>query len=234
MTTHFRPLRALARHHHPLLAAGIHAALDAAPGIEIVTDSDHATFPDAEVLICDYESGMAWVHHQRLCASAARHAPGVVVITWRDSEADVRAALQGGIGGYLLGHCSFNELVEAVRCVDQGRSYLCEVAATRVAKSLTRTPLTERESEILQLMASGMPNKLIATQLYIALGTVKSHAKAILYKLGAVSRTQATAIAAERGLLASHSPFRPTSGHPRRQAALAPTRSTHERRQIAI
>lgn len=208
MTTLFHPLRALARHNDPLLAAGINAALSSAPGIEVVMASDGSSFPDAEVVIGDYESGMAWAQHQRCGTSAARRCPGVVVITWRDNEADVRGALQSGIGGYLLGNCGLNELVDAVRAVGRGSPYLCEVAAALVAKSLTRTPLTARESEILRLIASGMSNKSIAAELDIALGTVKAHARAILDKLGARSRTQAIVMAAQRGLLGPQYPLR--------------------------
>lgn len=218
MTTLFRPLRALARHHDPLLAAGIDAVLMAAPGIEVVTAPNSASFPDADVVICDYDTGMAWAHHRRLRSSAARDVPGVVVITWRESEADVRAALQSGVGGYLFGNCGQREFVDAVRAVGRGSPYLCEVAAALVAKSLTRTPLTLRESEILCLIASGMSNKLIASELNIALGTVKAHAKSILDKLGARSRTQATVIAAQRGLLGPHSPLRRAAA-PRPQRA---------------
>ena len=233
MTPHFQPLRAFVRHNDPLLAAGIKAALAAAPGIEVVTAACGSSFPDADVVICDYDSGMAWAHHQRQRACAARSVPGVVVITWRDSEADVRAALQSGIGGYLLGDCAFGELVEAVRAVGRGSPYLCKAAATRVAKSLTRTPLTTRESEILRLIASGMSNKLIASELNIALGTVKAHARAILDKLGARSRTQATVIAAGRGLLGPDSPLRPAAVPLRQQTSLPPTRGTHELGRIA-
>jgi DNA-binding NarL/FixJ family response regulator len=228
MTILFKPLRVLARHGDPLLAAGIQAALSAAPGIEVVAASDSSSFPDAEVVICDYDSGMAWAHHQRLRASATRQAPGVVVITWRDSEADVRAALQAGIGGYLMGDCAFSELVEAVRAVARGSPYLSELAATRVAKSLTRTPLTARESEILQLIASGMSNKSIASALNIALGTVKAHTKSILEKLGARSRTQATVMAAQRGLLGPHSPLRPAAVAGPQHTPPVPSRRMHE------
>lgn len=234
MTTHFQPLRVLVRHNEPLLAAGIHAALMATPGIEVVTAGDRSSFPQADVVIGDYESGMAWAHHQRLRSSAARRSPGVVVITWRDSEADVRAALQAGIGGYLLGNCDLNELVDAVRAVGRGSPYLCDVAATLVAKSLTRTPLTLRESEILRLIASGMSNKLIASELSIALGTVKAHARAILDKLGARSRTQAIVIAAQRGLLGPHSPLRPAAVHPGQAASMPlPLRQAPERDRAA-
>jgi DNA-binding NarL/FixJ family response regulator len=208
MTTLNQPLRALARHKEPLLATGINAALMAAPGIEVVMTSAGTSLPEADVVICDYDSGMAWAQHRRCHSAAARRAAGVVVITERDREGDVRAALHCGIGGYLLGGCEPGELVDAVRAVGRGSPYLCAVAATLVATSLTRTPLTLRESEILKLIASGMSNKLIAFNLGIALGTVKAHAKSILDKLGASSRTQATVIAAQRGLLGADSPLR--------------------------
>ena len=214
MSTQYQPLRALARHNDPLLAAGINAALSVAPGIEVVTPSDSSLLPDADVVICDYDSGMAWAHHQKLRRSTSQHVPGVVIITWRESEADVRSALQSGVGGYLLGNCGLDELVQAVRAVGRGSPYLCDAAAARVAKSLTRVPLTMRESEILRLIGSGMSNKEIASQLNIALGTVKAHARAILDKLGARSRTQATVIAAQRGLLGPDSPLRPAAAAP--------------------
>jgi DNA-binding NarL/FixJ family response regulator len=233
MNTLFQPLRALARHSDPLLAAGINAALMSAPGIEVVTASDSSSLPDADVVIGDYESGMAWAQHQRFRSSAARRPLGVVVITWRDNEADVRAALQAGIGGYLLGNCGLNELVDAVRVVGRGSPYLCEVAAALVAKSLTRTPLTVRESEILRLIASGMSNKLIASELNIALGTVKAHARAILDKLGARSRTQAIVMAAEQGLLGPHSPLRPSAVPPGQPTSVTPLRRFQERDQVA-
>jgi DNA-binding NarL/FixJ family response regulator len=233
MTTLFQPLRALARHNDPLLAAGINAALMAAPGIEVVTAADSSSFPDADVVIGDYERGMAWAQHHRFRSSAARRLPGLVVVTWRDSEADVRTALQSGIGGYLLGNCDLNELVNAVRAVGRGSPYLCEVAATLVAKSLTRTPLTMRESEILRLIASGMSNKVIASELNIALGTVKAHARAILDKLGARSRTQATVIAAQRGLLGPDSPLRPAASPIGQQTLVTAARRAREQDRIA-
>lgn len=116
----FRPIRVLARRHEPLVAAGVHAALASAPGIERVTARDDAPLLEVEVLTCDYESGMAWVQHQRLRAVPARRVPGVIVVKWRDSEEDVRAAVKAGIGGYLLGDCDLGELVDAVRFVDRG------------------------------------------------------------------------------------------------------------------
>jgi DNA-binding CsgD family transcriptional regulator len=98
---------------------------------------------------------------------------------------------------------------------------------------LTRTPLTMRESEILRLIGSGMSNKLIALELNIALGTVKAHVRAILDKLGARSRTQATVIAAQRGLLGHHSPLRLAEVPPCPQPLVVPLRRAPEQGRIA-
>jgi DNA-binding NarL/FixJ family response regulator len=234
MTMLFQPLRALARHNDPLLAAGINAALMAAPGIEVVMASDKSSFPDADVVIGDYESGMAWANHLKRLGSPLRRLPGVVVVTSRDSEADVRNALQAGVGGYLLGGCGLNELENAVRAVGRGSPYLCEVAASLVATSLTRTPLTMRESEILRLIGSGMSNKMVASELNIALGTVKAHVRTILDKLGARSRTQAIVIAAQRGLLGPQSPLRLTAEpHGRPTSMTPPLRQRREQARVA-
>lgn len=234
MTTLFQPLRALSRHSDPLLAAGINAALMAAPGIEVVMASDRTLFPDPDVVIGDYDSGMAWASHFKRLSSLLRQRPGVVVVTSRDGEADVLNALQAGVGGYLLGSCGLNELEDAVRGVGRGSPYLCEVAASVVATSLTRTPLTKRESEILWLIASDMSNKVVASELDIALGTVKAHVKAILDKLGARSRTQAIVIAAQRGLLGPHSPLRPVAvPHSQPISMTLPPRQPLEQARVA-
>jgi DNA-binding NarL/FixJ family response regulator len=214
-----RPTRVLARHHDALVAEGIRAVLNATPGIEVVTPSDGLPLPDVDVLVCDYDSGIAWATRSRRADPPTQRVPGVVIITWRDGEADVRAAAQCGVAGYLLGNCGRNELVDAVRAVERAMPYFCQVASMRIAKSLTRTPLTFREREILQLIARGMPNKLIASELAIALGTVKAHVKAILDKLDATSRTQAMIVAAERGLLDPQSPLRAPSVTARRMSS---------------
>jgi len=184
------PIRVLIRHTDPLIAAGVAATLGCRPGLVLLEAR-----PDADVLIADYDSALAWL------ADAPSPRTGVLVLSWRDGEAEIRLALQRGARGYLLGHCSLDELVAAVCSVGSGRRHLCAAAAQRVAQSLMCTPLTTRETEVLRLMALGLPNKRIASRLAIALGTVKAHIQAILVKLEARGRTQATVIAEQRGLL---------------------------------
>lgn len=197
-----RPIRVLISHREPLVAAGTAAALGGQFGIEVLpTPADASHWPAAEVVVCDYDGGLAWLSGQRGAAQGGGGGPGVLVVSWRDSESEIRDALQAGVRGYLLGHCSLDELITAVRVVGRGAHHLSDRAACLVAQSLTRTALTVRETEVLRLIACGLPNKLIASRLEIAIGTVKAHTKAILAKLEAGSRTEATVIAEQRGLL---------------------------------
>jgi len=185
---HDDPIRVLIRHADALIAAGAAAVLAGRPGLMLVE-------ADADVLVADYDGALAWL------AGQPSPRPGVLVLSWRDGECEIRHALQSGARGYLLGPCRLDELVAAVRTVGSGRRHLCALAAQRLAQSVLRTPLTPRETEVLRLMAIGLPNKRIASRLAIALGTVKAHIQAILCKLEARSRTEATAIAEQRGLL---------------------------------
>jgi two-component system NarL family response regulator len=123
------------------------------------------------------------------------------VLTSNDREADIRRAIEAGVQGYLLLGGTLDELVAGVTAVAKGMRYLCRSVAERMADSLTRTPLTSRETEVLQLVARGESNKEIARRLRIELGTVKSHMSAIMTKLNASSRTHAAGIAATRGLV---------------------------------
>ncbi len=209
-----RNVRVLIRHCEPLVALGLASALAGQPGIDVVeapVDS-RLPLPEADVLLCDYDSGLAWLAgHPRRAHEAGPGPAGVLVVSGRDSEAEIRDALQAGVRGYLLGGCTLAELVDAVRAVGRGAHHLCDTAARLVAQSLTRTPLTQRETEVLRLMASGLPNKLIASRLGIAIGTVKAHTKAILAKLDAGSRTEATVIAERRGLLGPRSALPPAA-----------------------
>ncbi|MEV4538558.1 response regulator transcription factor [Asanoa sp. NPDC049518] len=138
--------------------------------------------------------------------------PGVRVIalTTFDDDADVFAALRAGAVGYLLKDVSSARLVEAVLAAARGESVLQpSVAAKLVARiaaepaevaPLTQ-PLSERELEVVRLLAGGRSNREIAAALFLAEGTVKNHVTNVLGKLDARDRTQAALRARELGLL---------------------------------
>ena len=133
----------------------------------------------------------------------------ILVLTTSDREADIRRAIEAGIHGYVMLGGPLDELIEGATTVANGLRYVCRSVAQRMADSLTRTPLTSRETDVLSLVAAGESNKAIARDSRIEVGTVKSHMTAIMTKLGAISRTQAASIAATRGLVEHRVAMRP-------------------------
>jgi DNA-binding NarL/FixJ family response regulator len=155
----------------------------------------------AQVIVADYDQGLALASRPRRTADEARAAPKVLVFTSRCSEAEVHSALRAGVFGYLVQGCSPQDTIQAVRSVHRGARYFCSLASKRMADSLAHSALTEREIEVLNRLADGLSNKLIARHFDLAVDTVKSHVGSILGKLGASSRTHAVVVAADRGLV---------------------------------
>jgi two-component system NarL family response regulator len=194
----------LVLHQDPLLRTGISAALREHGAFEVFVqgvDAEHAGAARIDVAVADYHSGVQLTAAGNRASHSALASARILVLTSNDREADIRRAIEAGVRGYLLLGGSLDELVDGVTAVANGLRYLCRSVAERMADSLTRTPLTSRETEVLQLVASGESNKGIARRLRIEVGTVKSHMTAIMTKLGATSRTQAAGIAAVRGLV---------------------------------
>lgn len=130
----------------------------------------------------------------------------VLVFTAYDTDGRVFGALEAGAAGYLLKGASVDEIVRAIREVRAGGSHLAPRVAAKVVGAVGRGrrpdgTLTEREREVLGLVADGLQNKQIGRALGISERTVKYHLTAILTRLGADNRAQAVAIATGRGLL---------------------------------
>src|SRR6266478_5165616 len=129
--------------------------------------------------------------------------PRVIVMTTYESEEDIRRALKAGAKGYLVKGTAPQQIREAVRRVAEGESLLPAAVASKLAESMAHPELSERERQVLQYMANGRSNKEIGQVLYISENTVKAHVKSILTKLDAMGRTEAIAIALQRGLIRS-------------------------------
>lgn len=137
----------------------------------------------------------------------------VIALTTFDDDEDVFAALRAGAIGYLLKDVAGATLFDAVRAAARGESFLPPSIATKVVAGITRMaeappapqplahPLSERELEIVQLLARGATNREIAAALVVAEGTVKNHLTNILGKLGARDRAQAALIARDLGIV---------------------------------
>jgi len=140
------------------------------------------------------------------------HVPPTIILTTFDDDQLVLAGLKAGARGYLLKDVSLEQLVDAVKTVAAGGSLVAPVVTQRLLSGLKNMqndfasldrpdPLTDRETEILRLMASGYSNKEIANSLGVAEGTVKNHVSNILSKLGVRDRTRAVLKAFELGIV---------------------------------
>jgi two-component system NarL family response regulator len=125
----------------------------------------------------------------------------VVVLTTYESEQDIHLALKQGARGYLLKDTPRPELLDAIRRAHRGETCIPSRISQKLVEKMKRPELTEREVEILRLIAEGESNKVIGDRLGITEGTVKTHVKGLLKKLHAPGRTAAVREAVHQGLV---------------------------------
>jgi DNA-binding NarL/FixJ family response regulator len=125
----------------------------------------------------------------------------IIVLTTFDGDEDIYRAIRSGAKAYLLKDVKREELFHCIREVHAGKFVIPPAIAAKLAWHQSIEELTSRELEVLQLLAEGKPNKLIASALSIGEVTVKSHLRAIFSKLNVLSRTEAIAVASRSGLI---------------------------------
>ncbi|MEZ4416835.1 MAG: response regulator transcription factor [Gemmatimonadota bacterium] len=177
-------------------------AKDGAEALRLVHELD----PDVVLmdLVMPGMDGLEAMRRLRANGGRAR----VIVLTTFIEEGKVREALGLGALGYLLKDVGRDDLVAAIRAAHQGRTTLHPDAQQMLVHHLTAPPrtspleeLTERERDVLRLIASGKSNKAIAKTLFLSVGTVKGYVSAVLAKLGVNDRTQAALLAVREGLV---------------------------------
>lgn len=200
-------------HADPPLCIGLLALLERSGDWQINIAVPNARVPD--LVLADYDSAL---ERLRLGQSSVP----IMVITGHEREWEIRQALNAGVRGYVLQSCTVEELLQAVNQLLAGKSYLGEILRERIAEGSAKVSLTRRETDVLRLLADGNCNKLIARELDIALGTVKTHVKSLMVKLGANARTQAVVLAAQQGLVSPGELKTQKSSQKRESAYLAP------------
>ena len=125
----------------------------------------------------------------------------IIVLTTFDHDEDIYAGLRAGAKAYLMKDVQPEELFRCIRTVHAGETYLQPKIAARLVQRVQEEPLTEREEQILKLLAEGKSNRAIGQALGIFESTVKSHLKSLFAKLDVTSRAEAIALAAKRGLV---------------------------------
>jgi DNA-binding NarL/FixJ family response regulator len=126
----------------------------------------------------------------------------IIVLTTYDGDEDIYRGLRAGAKGYLLKDSKPSELRTAIRTVYGGRRYIPSNVAAKLVQRMNKPELSDRELEVLHLIAGGKSNLEISAALFISEGTVKFHVKNILSKLGVSDRTQAVMVALKRGIIA--------------------------------
>lgn len=207
-------IRILVADDHPVVRDGLVSMLGTQPDFEVVGEAVNGTetiektrqlLPD--VILLDLE--MPGIDGVAALRELTDSCPNVhaLIFTAFDSDERIIGAVQAGAKGYLLKGAPRNEIFNAIRVVSQGGSLLQPVVASRLLQRITNASqhggeaLTEREMDVLHLLAQGKTNKEIAAVLFISERTVKFHISSILGKLGAGNRTEAVTIAAQRGLI---------------------------------
>jgi two-component system, NarL family, response regulator LiaR len=197
---------------HPFVRHGLRTYLETLDDLEVVGEaSDGAAAVELagqllpEVVLMDLVMPELDGVEATRAIRAASPATKVIVLTSFDDDEKVFPAIKAGAAGYLLKDVHPAELAEAIRKASRGEALLAPSVAARLMQEVSgdrpaATGLTERELEVLRLIARGMSNKLIARELVVSEKTVKTHVSNILAKLHLADRTQAALYAVREGL----------------------------------
>ena len=214
------PIRVLVVDDQELFRRGLVMLLGLEPGIEVVDEAcdgvegtNFATSDAPDVVLLDVRMPRRSGIEACLAIKDAVPSAKIIMLTVSDEEADLYEAVKSGAAGYLLKDSSIEEVAQAVRVVADGQSLISPSMAVKLIdefKQMSRPErehvpgglrLTERELEVLRLVAKGMNNREIARQLYISGNTVKNHVRNILEKLQLHSRMEAVMYAVREKLL---------------------------------
>ncbi len=202
------PIRILVAEDHLVARVGVMTIVNLQPDMVVVAEASNGLqavemyrehLPDVALLDMRMPgmSGVEAATRIRAEFSKAR----MIALTTYGGDEDIRRALAAGVQAYLTKDVLHDELLKAIRAVYAGNSYLPASVAAALAAQTSRSDLSAREIQVLQLIVQGLANKQIAYSLSIAEHTVKNHVKNILSKLGVQDRTQAATAAIQRGIV---------------------------------
>jgi len=196
---------------HSVVRAGVRVLLSDADGFEVVGEASEASEavrqaqllrPDVVVLDITLKGARSGLDVLPVIRETGAR---VVILSMQDEPAYARRAFEHGAHGYVVKDAADEELVDAIRAVLQDRLYVAPALGARLAVPPPDDDLTEREQEILRLIALGYTNQEIARQLYLSVRTVEAHRRHILSKLDLSTRADLVRYALDRRLVATGS-----------------------------
>jgi DNA-binding NarL/FixJ family response regulator len=203
-----KKISVLAVDDHPLLREGIAAVISGEEDIELIAEA--ANGQEAIELFRRHRPNVTLMDLQmpdmngiEAIIAIRREFPNArfVILTTYQGDVQVVRALKAGASGYLLKNMLRKDLLDTIRAVNAGRRRIPPEIAAELADHIAEDTLTDREIEVLRLVAIGNSNKIIGAQLNVSEATVKGHMKSILAKLGANDRAHAVTIAIKRGFI---------------------------------
>lgn len=201
-------IRVLIADDHSIVRQGLATIINRDPEMTVIAQAEDGQ--QAIALFREYQPDVTLMDLrmpqvggvEAITAICAEFKPArIVVLTTYDGDEDIYRGLQSGAQGYLLKDAKPNELLNAIRTVHRGQQYIPPDVGAKLVQRMSNPELTERELEVLRLMAQGTSNLDIAAALSISESTVKSHVNRILSKLGVNDRTQAVIVAVKRGIV---------------------------------
>jgi DNA-binding NarL/FixJ family response regulator len=206
-----QPIKIVVADDHPVVRDGIRGMLAGQPDLEVVAEAAdgleavaQAAKHRPDVILMDLRmprmNGVQAITRILATQPDAR----VLVLTTFDADADITRAVEAGAVGVLLKDAPREQLVQAIRTATRGEPVLAAPVAARLMSELRKPPTevpSERELEVLALVARGLTNRAIGRQLSISEATVKTHLVHVFTKLGVTDRTAAVTAAVERGLI---------------------------------
>jgi DNA-binding NarL/FixJ family response regulator len=212
-----QPLRVLVADDHPLFREGLRAMLASTPDMEFVGEASTgeeaislAAELQPDVIMMDIQMpDVGGIEATRRIVQSSPHVQ-VLVVTMFEDDGTVFAAMRAGARGYVLKGANYREMIRAIGAIGSGEAIFSPAVAVRLTRYFTdmrpaASPqifpeLSNRESEILDLIAQGHKNPEIAKELYLSPKTVRNHVSNILHKLQVADRTEAIIRAREAGL----------------------------------
>ena len=203
-------IRVLVVDDHPIVRTGLITMLDSEPGLEPIGEAKTgieaiSQFNKLHPHVTLMDVRMPELTGIEAISSILKDFPDarIIILTTYDGDENIHRGLQTGAKGYLFKDSDRSEILKAIRTVYAGKNYIPQSVGAKLVERMSNPQLSDRELDVLKLLATGKSTKDISSELYITEGTVKFHITNILGKLDVSDRTQAVVAAFQRGIVNS-------------------------------